>query len=290
MRTDAPIVVGTDGSPAAEIAIRWAAEEAFLQGSALRIVLALDVVGEFLPGVDYYPMMTASYEKEARKMMQAGALLARSLAGGSIDVTTELLRGPTISTLVTESKDARMLVLGSRGRGAFSSAILGSVSAALARHAHSPVAVIHESTPSPAGKLNKPVLVGVDGTANSEQAIGVAMHEASIRGVPLRALYAWRDVSGAVAPNLYWESTLGAQRAVLAERMAGWQEQYPDVKIERFVVEDSPVRNLLEHSVGVQLVVVGSRGRGGFTGMLLGSTSQALVHSIKCPLIVVRKD
>jgi nucleotide-binding universal stress UspA family protein len=75
----------------------------------------------------------------------------------------------------------------------------------------------------------------------------------------------------------------------MSERLAGFQERYPDVKVHRVVVSDQPSRQLVEHSKGAQLVVVGSHGRGGFAGMLLGSVSTAIVHAVKTPAIIARQ-
>ena len=132
------------------------------------------------------------------------------------------------------------------------------------------------------------MLVGVDGSSNSEPALGVAFDEASHRRAELHALYAWSDVSESLAFAVDWQAVSTAEEMALAESLAGWQERYPDVHVQRIVVKDRPVRNLLERSQQAQLVVVGSHGRGGFAGMTLGSTSQALLHLVECPIIVVR--
>ncbi len=287
MRTNAPIVVATDGSPTAAVAVRWAAREAELHRHSLRIVVVVEFVNEFLPGLEMVPSVDQTYEQELREMLAESEDLARAIAGDGIDVSSALLRGPVVPLLVTESKAAAMIVVGSRGRGAFSRLLLGSVTSAVTRHAHCPVAVIRDETPDLA---QKPILVGVDGTANSEPAIAFAMQEASLRGVPVRAVYAWSDVSGAIVPRLDFEAVVAQQIAVLAESMAGWQADYPDVEIERIVVADSPTRNLIERSRDAQLLVVGSRGRGGFASLQLGSTSQADVHGADCPVVVIRPE
>jgi nucleotide-binding universal stress UspA family protein len=140
-----------------------------------------------------------------------------------------------------------------------------------------------------------PVVVGVDGSPASELAIAAAFEEASSRRAPLIAVHAWSDVTyedfyGTVRIVPQWESLEEDEERLLAQRLAGWQEKYPDVEIRRVLRRDRPRHALLEAAEKAQLVVVGSRGRGGFTGMLLGSTSQALVQHAGCPVLVVRPE
>jgi nucleotide-binding universal stress UspA family protein len=133
-----------------------------------------------------------------------------------------------------------------------------------------------------------PVLVGIDGSPASELATEVAFEEASVRQVELVALHGWRDTSLFHYPGLDTESLQTQAEAVLAERLAGWQERYPDVTVRRVVVAEHPARALVQRAEEAQLVVVGSRGRGGLTGKLLGSVSTGVVHSVRVPVMVAR--
>src|SRR5699024_6952814 len=135
-----------------------------------------------------------------------------------------------------------------------------------------------------------PVVVGVDGSPRCAAAFEFALTEAQTRGAELRVVHAWSDVplTGIDGPHLQWESIQQREDAFLAETLAGWQAQFPDVPIRREVVHDRPVRHLLTHADDAQLLVVGHRGRGGFRGMMVGSTSRALLHAAPCPLAVVR--
>ena len=132
------------------------------------------------------------------------------------------------------------------------------------------------------------MLVGIDGSPASEAATALAFDEASRWGVDLVALHAWSDVGVFPVLGMDWRDRESEGEEILAERLAGRQKEYPDVHVQRLLVCDKPVHWLLEHSKHAQLVVVGSRGRGGFPGMLLGSVSSAIAHSASIPVIVVR--
>ncbi|MDQ2723734.1 MAG: universal stress protein, partial [Actinomycetota bacterium] len=207
-------------------------------------------------------------------------------------VSSELTVGPAIGALIDRSGDARMVVLGSRGLGEVTGALLGSVTSALAHHAHSPVAVIGDWPRTTRPTAQDPVVVGVDGTVHSEPTIAMAFEEASLRGAALIALHAWSDVAlSTLSPHnqgLPWNSIETAEQAMLAESLAGWREQYPDVAVRTRVVPDRLVHHLVAQANDAALLVVGSRGRGGFAGMLLGSTSTAVLHATECPLLIVR--
>jgi nucleotide-binding universal stress UspA family protein len=132
------------------------------------------------------------------------------------------------------------------------------------------------------------VLVGIDGSPVSELATAIAFDEASRRGVELTALHAWSDFEVLALSGVDWPALQSEADRSLAERLAGWQERYPDVRVHRLVVRDRPARQLIDESQSAQLVVVGSHGRGGLTGMLLGSVSNAVLHAVRMPVIVAR--
>ena len=193
-----------------------------------------------------------------------------------------------VPTLVDLSKDAEMVVTGCRGSGRWPGRLMGSVSSGLLRYAHCPVAIIHDEDPLMPHPSKAPVLVGIDGSSASELATAIAFDEASRRNVGLIAVHAWSDVDVSEWPGIDWPATQSMAEEVLAERLAGWQEQYPDVQVSRTVVRDQPARQLVQRSEEAQLVVVGSRGRGGFAGMLVGSVGETVAQMARMPIIVAR--
>ncbi|NKE58370.1 universal stress protein, partial [Lentzea sp. PSKA42] len=159
---------------------------------------------------------------------------------------------------------------------------------ALAAHGKCPLVVVR-GTAVPDG----PIVVGVDGSPTSEAAIAFAFEAASRRGVPLIAAMAYQDfvVEGGYQSSRIvfdWAEVEADERRLLAERLAGREEKHPEVKVERVVLWDRAAPALLGLAARAQLLVVGSHGRGGFAGMLLGSTSRTLVYHSPCPLAIVR--
>ena len=291
MNINAPVVVGIDTSEPANAALRWAAREAAQHGAPLTIVHARSIPVTYgRPGIVLAESQLEVYRAAGRQALADATKIVDSMRAeiGEIDVHTRMIGEPTVPALLDLSKGARLIVVGSRGLGALRRGLLGSVSTAVVRHAHCPVAVIHTPDGEDESRSLGPVVVGVDGSPASAEAIGVAFDEASHRDADLVAVHAWSDSSDFYEPEVDWPALAATEEVVLAESLAGWQERYPDVVVRRVVVKDRPVRNLIARAEEAQLIVVGSHGRGGFAGMLLGSTSQALVQSVECPIIVVR--
>jgi nucleotide-binding universal stress UspA family protein len=285
------IIVGVDGSPAARVAVDWAAREASLRHLPLTLVhivpwATLGMWHDMPVPVD----LEAQLEKQGREILCEARRTAEEAIDrpGTITVDTELVTAGVLPTLVDWSKGADMIVVGCRGLGAIGRRLLGSVSWGLVQHAHCPVAVIHDEDPLMPTPAVAPVVVGIDGSPASEAATAIAFDEASRRGVELVAVHAWSDYLVAELPGIDWSDVKTQAEETLAERLAGWQERYPDVTVRRVVTLDRPTHQLLEQSESAQLTVVGSHGRGGFAGMLLGSVSSAVAASARMPVIVAR--
>jgi nucleotide-binding universal stress UspA family protein len=236
----------------------------------------------------YADMPEWQIENSQHAMDQARKTLRASLGESEQpEMHTEIVYSSVVPALIDASEDAWMIVVGSQGLGALGRLLLGSVTTGLLHHAHCPVAVIH-STETEAPDSNAPVLLGIDGSPASEAATALAFDEASRRGVGLLALHVWSDVGVFPVLGMDWRDRESEGQEILAERLAGWQERYPDVHVKRLLFCDKPSHWLLKESEHAQLVVVGSRGRGGFPGMLLGSVSSAVAQAAKVPVIVVR--
>ncbi|MET7772757.1 universal stress protein [Nocardia sp. NPDC005366] len=283
------LVVAVDASASAYQAAAWAASTAAMRRWPLHILTAVGLPDGFGPGLSLSEADIEWLTRDGERIVNEAARIAAEAAPGEeLQISTEVIFEEVIALLIERSKSASMLVVGSRGVGAFQRGLLGSVSTAITRHAQCPVAVIHDAAGQTEEWKVRPVLVGVDGSANSTRAIELAFAEASLRKVGLTALHTWSDATALDLPVPGWDSIRESEHVLLAEQLAGYQERYPDVAVRRVVMCDRPARALLDESSNAQLVVVGSHGRGGFASMMLGSTSNTLLHSVECPMIIVR--
>lgn len=291
----ATIVAGIDGSASAMHAAVWAAREASRRGDTVRLVHAYVVpTGAYPAFVASASKVREGVEQQAQTALDvARTEIAQTVPG--VEVEAQWTEGQPGHVLTGESRGARCVVIGSRGLGGFTGMLVGSVAVSLAAHAHSHVVVVrgkHHDDPPP---MDGPVVVGVDASEHSAQSLAYAFDAAQRREAPLVAVHTWNDVIASDGPYAYpFPTDLSeveeAGRTLLDETLAPWRERYPDVDVREVLEPGRPVRALLRHAEDAQLVVVGTRGHGGFTGMLLGSTSQALVIHAPCPVVVTRPE
>lgn len=306
------VVVGVDGSASSRAALDWALVQAARDRRPIHLVSALGVdyavgaallnspervqlLGEASPGG---PASGHLDDAEAMgdqplddELLELSRDRAKALAPG-VPVTAELVPGRPGETLVRCSETASLVVTGARGRGSWRAAMLGSVSLQVAMHAHCPVVVVRE--PARPETTSPRVVVGVDGSANSAPALQFAFEQAETGGVGLTVVHAWwldyaQGTTRIVGYQEMQDQVVAERSRMLTETLAGWRDKYPEVHVREHLLRAHPVEALVDHSVGAQLVVVGSRGLGGFTGLVLGSVSHGVLHRALCPVAVVRE-
>ena len=293
-RKHSGIVVGVDGSPASRMAVRWAAREAAMRNVTLSLIHVIFAQSWGPASFGKPPAVASELNQQQQEVGEKWIADAIKVVEDSLEgkarprINSELLSARPVPTLVDLSKQAQMIVVGCRVQGLLDRVLLGSVSSGLVHYAHCPVAVIPDKALLSPELPQLPVVVGIDGSPASELATAIAFEEASWRGVELVALHAWSDAEVFDIGTVEWSAEQAGAVQALAERLAGWQERYPDVNVHRRIVSGDPARHLIEQAEWSQLVVVGSRGRGGFQGMLLGSVSTAVVQAGRAPVVVAR--
>ncbi len=293
---DPGVIVGIDGSNQSMAALGWAADEANRRGTMLTLVTAYTV-----------PVFAASSMDAGYIAMDDGAIRAgaeavlkdalNALSGYTGPVQTVVEVGDAAGVLVDLSERAELLVVGSRGRGGFIGRLLGSVSSALPAHSKCGTVVVpieyakHIVERSTAeGQEVGPVVVGVDGSDQGRLASLEAAEAAQRRGTNLLVVSALPPLGGAVAwlPTMIDEQAITKDIQSKLDAGAAWlRSYYPELDISTKLVDGAPVDVLIEETKQAQLTVVGTRGRGGFSGMLLGSTSQGLLTYAQGPVLVV---
>jgi nucleotide-binding universal stress UspA family protein len=288
---DYGIIVGVDGSPISDAAVFWAAHDAVIRDIPLTLVHVANPAASTWSQAPLLDEFAEWQKAEGRSVLANALKIAEDTAGNSqrITIDTEFISSATVPTLVDLSNDAKLIVVGTNGRGALARGLLGSVSSGLVRHAHCPVAVIHDEEPLIPHPTQAPVLVGIDGSPSSEVAMAIAFDEASRRHVDVIALHAWCDGEASDFPSVDWPEVKAEEKMrLLTGALAGWLKRYPDVTVQTRLDRDRPARAILETSQSAQLVVVGSHGRNVLTRTLLGSVSNAVVQSVRVPVIVAR--
>lgn len=286
------IVVGVDGSPSSAIAARWAAREASARDLPILLAGAY-VIPQFLYAEGMVPSKAIFHEMEenTQESIDEAAAIIHEI-NPDVEIIQEIREGSPIQMLLDLSNEADMLVVGSRGLGGITGALLGSVSSSVVGHASCPVVVLREDMYADA--TDGPVVVGVDGSKISQLALRQAFQMADAYGTSMVAVNAWLDravqstLAGVNLSNQEWERAQAEQEKLLEESLEPVREEFPGVTVSLVVKRETPEVSLAQEAVKARLLVVGSHGRGGFAGMLLGSTSRALLRLAPCPLMVVR--
>ena len=288
------VVVAVDGSPASDNAVRWAANTAMKRNIPLRLAASYSMP-QFLYAEGMVPPQEVfdELQRETLQTVDRAREIALEVAP-DLHIGHAVAEGSPIDMLLEMSKESTMVVMGSRGLSGISGMVLGSVSGAVVSHASCPVVVVREDNAVTEANKYGPVVVGVDGSDVSRRATEVAFEEAAARGAELHPVHTWVDTqiqgpgAGYAVSDDHWKAVQAEKDELLGKYLDDLAEQYPDVAVKKIITRDRPVRALAGAAEGAQLLVTGSHGRGGFKGMLLGSTSRALLQEAPCPMMVVR--
>lgn len=300
MTRDRVVLVGIDGSAASLHALDWAAQEAKARGLGLWLVCSYALPSFAAATLD--GGFAALDDTTVRAGAEAVLTEAEArVAGPGLSVRSEVTVGDAAGALVQRSRGVELAVVGTRGRGGFAERLLGTVSSALPAHAGCPTVVVplrdhgapaREGAPAATVRPLQRIVVGVDGSPQAEAALRLAVAEAELWDAELVAV-AGVPV-GAMSSALAWMPAAVDHEQMIRDFSAGVDvvvdrvlEGHGALHVRRIVLDGTGAELLTEFSVAADLVVVGSRGRGGFTGLLLGSTSQAVLHHAQCPVMVV---
>ncbi len=283
------VVVGYDGSEVSRRAMAFATEEAHIRGVPLQVVTAWDQPMVDLgmgAGSVVDPDLSQVIENRAGEVAAEGAELARK---SGLEVSTGVVTGPAAAALVELSRDADLIVVGSHRRQMMADLLLGGVSRQVATHAACPVVVVRGQQES-----HQRVAVGIDGSEGARRALDFAFDEASRRGWSLRVVHAWDvavigfDVDASTYPQGgILDDVRDVETRLSAEVLAGHTARYPDVEVQIRVERGSAARVLVDAASDCDLLVCGSRGRGGFSALLLGSVSHKVLHHAACTVAIV---
>jgi len=281
--TTMEIIAATDGSDPGTAAVRWAAREAARQRRQLRIIHAFEWESAEVRFDGGYEFVETG--QQFAEAIVAAAVDEARRAAPTIRITSETLVGRPVPRLSAAADGAEILVLGNRGRGGFTSLLLGSVSRRVATHVACSVVVVRGNTDDGAG----PVVVGCDDSPHSDHVLETAFEAADARGASLTVVRAYlpptplwpRNVSGVETPR-------ADERSRVQERLAPWQDKYPEVTVETIISHDGPAPALIRRSHESRLVIVGSHDHGALANAMLGSTGTQLLHHAGCPVYIAR--
>lgn len=284
-----PVVVGYNNPGTQDRAVDWALHEAARRDLPVRILVAAGGFRATAPGIGaatpWLGDLAEDLVEEARRYAEANA--------DGLTLAVESSVESPAAMLVRASHEAQLVVVGRGHHGAASEFFVGSTSAQVVAHAKCPVVVVDQSWDR---GNHGPIVVAVDGSPANESALAFAFERASTLRVPIVAVHAWwLDAPDRFGLTWLSEEQIAtikeAHGRLLEDSVAPWSDKYPDVEVHSLLVRGEPVESIVQESDDAQLIVVGSRGHGGFTGLLLGSVSQGLLHHERpCPLVVVHGE
>lgn len=276
-------IIGVDGSEHSRAALDWGLARATRTGAHVELLHVAD--DSFLSESVAF---LSEAQQAAEQMLMAEKEYARS-TGFAGEIAGTAVVGHPIVEVEELSKGADLVVLGAHTGGKFAGSLFGTRAVKIAAVSHCPVAVIPAET---VGEPKPAVVVGIDGSEAAKKAIAFAAEEASSRGVPMIAVYAWMPPLTPGLEYLWSEELVESQRASAEEAIAigtaGLAGRYPDLVIERRIVQAPPVAALLQVAEDADTIVVGSRGRGGLSRLLLGSVSHGVLQALPRNTIVTR--
>jgi nucleotide-binding universal stress UspA family protein len=287
------VVVGFDGSPESDDALAWALREARSRDVAVRVIHVWNPGGspQEVERLAARQSVAELRDDLHRDLSAAVGAVIERVDAPDVTVTAQVLHGHVVRTLITEAGAGSLLVVGSRGRGNITGSMLGSVSQSAVQYAAGPVVVVRGDRP---GTGPRRVVVGVDGSPSSVRALRFADEAARRLGATLRVVHAWTlpylgfaGRTGALTPSDHDEVAARAGE-VLRQSVTSAEVDLDRPGVEMLLAEGSPILSLLEAASGADLLVLGSRGYGGWKGLLLGSVSSQSVTRAPCPVVVVR--
>ena len=293
MKRPESVLVGVDGSPTSMQTLDWAAAFAARLGWPLHIVCCYSPphwVGE-VPDTQNAVAGNASVQKSARDILHRAK---DRVAQFNVPVSTTMATGDPAGVLIEMSKDHGLVVVGAKGNRGLTERLVGAVSSEVPAHSSAPVLVVphHSRDDVAVPREVKRIVIGHDGSAPAYQALDEALAHSKAWGAELIAVAAvpvstTAGVAAWLPQELDQEKVLENTKASLNGAMDKIEAKNPGTKIRRVVLDGTGADLLVEFSRAADLIVVGSRGRGGFRGLLMGSTSQAVVHHAACPVLVV---
>lgn len=277
--TVAPIVCGYDGSRDARRAVAWAATRATEHRASLQVISADRAVGRVV-----------AFDETARANVEGAMRDQLADLTEGVEATFRVIADSPVGALIEAGRDASAIIVGSRGLTAREDFAMGSTSAGVVEHAACPVIVITPRTPE--SPTNGPVVLAADGSAANDPAIAFAFAEAERQRTPLRVVNSV-EVPRLPGASLFdldklAESVLAEDEKTVLDALAPHEARHPDVSVDLILVVGEPAVTVANEAAGASLLVTGSRGHGGFKGLLLGSVSRRLLQTAPCAVAVIR--